>query len=97
MLVTVTSGARLVLAVPVLVLVLAPLVSASHQSPAEHHSGSIVRLLNTPVHQLDDAAIWEVASFLSNYTSLPQEGNSASDCTGSTDFCQLVHYNNNLT
>ena len=76
MLVTEASGTRLVLTVPVLVLVLvlAPLVLMSHQSPAKHQSGPIVRFLNTPVHQLDDAAIWEVASFLSNYTSVLPEG-----------------------
>ena len=74
MLVTELSGARLGLASTVLVLVLLPVLT-SHRSPAKHHSDTIVRLLNTPAHQLDDAAIWEVAAFLSNYTSLPSEGN----------------------
>ena len=89
MLVTEPCGARLALAATVLVL--APLVLTSHQSPEKHHSDTIVRLLNTPAHQLDDDAIWEVAGFLSNYTSLPSEGNRpASACLRSSGPAALV-------
>ncbi|XP_043216256.1 uncharacterized protein LOC122378811 isoform X1 [Amphibalanus amphitrite] len=66
MLVTLVPGA-------VRLMLLLVLVSESHQSPAKHRSKNIVRLLNTAEHHLDDAAIWQVAEFLSNYTSLPTE------------------------
>ena len=77
MLVTASGAGRLVL--PALVLVLLPIASPAHQSPAKHHPANIVRLLNTPEHKLDDAAIWEVAAFLSNYTR-PSEGNLNVSC-----------------
>ena len=80
MLVALVAGAGW-LVLPALVLVL---VAPSHQSPAKHRSDNhIVRLLNTPQHQLDDAAIWEVAQFLSNYTSVPSEGKGNRETTSS--------------